>query len=455
MKKHLVPLILLLLVSSATGLLEAETLPQSKNQTDVEEQPRGIPRPEKDYSFSSSGPLGSSSSYYFNVHRSLQSFSSSFASILASLFRDYTSSEQQTPTDAWGEELVYSVRINCGGGAFTDSTGTQWAEDTFYNADGASVVGFDAFRFLFGTQDADVYQTWRSELGWLAESLVYTIPMDNGAYEVTLWFPNRLILFGKFVIWAQGLLAFSSDDFTNNDSAPNQAVAVTIRTQVAEEELVLEFVPEGSEAYVAAIEVVPVSASGEFETILINAGGDLHVDVLGRTWLADSYFTGGSTFSISNLDVIGTQDDYIYQTERCCGSFSYEIPVPSGDYEIILHFAEIWFTEERSRLFDITMEGNTVFSNIDLVQLGEGQNDKALTLESPQQVTDGAISISFISVSFTDRDIWVVHPKVSGIEINLLGDHLAHAVASGPYFAADSDNDGSESVVVDGFLSHT
>jgi len=76
-------------------------------------------------------------------------------------------------------------------------------------------------------------------------------------------------------------------------------------------------------------------------------------------------------------------------------------------------------------------------------------------LESPQQVTDGALSISFISVSFTDRDIWVVHPKISGIEINLLGDHLAHAVAGGPYFAADSDNDGSESVVVDGFLSHT
>lgn len=102
------------------------------------------------------------------------------------------------------------------------------------------------------------------------------------------------------------------------------------------------------------------------------------------------------------------------------------------------------------RLFDIFIEGNKMFSNVDIVQLGGGQPLRALTLETPQLISDGAVSISL-----TETVPAVNAPKLSGIEIKLLEYHLAHAVTNGPYFVVDSDDDGSESVSVDGFLSHT
>lgn len=71
-----------------------------------------------------------------------------------------------------------------------------------------------------------------------------------------------------------------------------------------------------------------------------------------RTWSEDTLFTGGSTYSISNVAVANTVDDTIYQSERV-GEFSYSIPVPAGNYEIVIHFAELYV-----RLFfpDISVE---------------------------------------------------------------------------------------------------
>jgi hypothetical protein len=60
-----------------------------------------------------------------------------------------------------------------------------------------------------------------------------------------------------------------------------------------------------------------------------------------RTWSADSFFTGGSTYSITSVTVANTDDDPIYQLERV-GTFSYAIPVPVGTYEINIHLAELY-----------------------------------------------------------------------------------------------------------------
>jgi hypothetical protein len=69
--------------------------------------------------------------------------------------------------------------------------------------------------------------------------------------------------------------------------------------------------------------------------------GETYVEVSGtRTWLADRYFSGGSTFSDFSKNIQNTDDDPIYETERN-GEMTYEIPVPTGSYEIALHFAEV------------------------------------------------------------------------------------------------------------------
>ena len=74
--------------------------------------------------------------------------------------------------------------------------------------------------------------------------------------------------------------------------------------------------------------------------ILINTGGPATIDPENRTWVADSYFVGGNTYSSSQVEIINTDNDVIYQSERY-GNFKYEIPIPRASYSVVLHFAEI------------------------------------------------------------------------------------------------------------------
>jgi Malectin domain len=62
-----------------------------------------------------------------------------------------------------------------------------------------------------------------------------------------------------------------------------------------------------------------------------------------RTWIADTYFTGGSKYVSPdpNVDFDGTVDDVIYLTMRE-GVFSYDIAVPPGTYDVILHFVDLY-----------------------------------------------------------------------------------------------------------------
>ena len=76
-------------------------------------------------------------------------------------------------------------------------------------------------------------------------------------------------------------------------------------------------------------------------TLFVGSAGGVYLENAGvRTWAADRYFTGGFLYGDSLKAIANTLDDTIYQTERS-GLFSYEIPVPLGSYEIIVHLAEM------------------------------------------------------------------------------------------------------------------
>jgi hypothetical protein len=84
----------------------------------------------------------------------------------------------------------------------------------------------------------------------------------------------------------------------------------------------------------------PAPVGSAFQTILINCGGISYTDTQGRIWSRDQYFQGGSTYANTATNIIDTEDDRIYWSERY-GTFTYNIPVPLGNYEVVLHFAEI------------------------------------------------------------------------------------------------------------------
>ena len=99
--------------------------------------------------------------------------------------------------------------------------------------------------------------------------------------------------------------------------------------------------------------------------ILINCGGLTYLDSAGQLWSADMYFVGGSTFSTTH-SITGTSDPTLYQTERYAPTLRYNIPVVNDTYTVTLYFAEIYFDAPGQRVFNVSIEGQTVLQNFDI-----------------------------------------------------------------------------------------
>ena len=149
--------------------------------------------------------------------------------------------------------------------------------------------------------------------------------------------------------------------------------------------------------------------------LLINAGGASFLDSLGRTWVADRDFTGGSLYS-AGIAIENTVEDALYQTERY-GDFGYDIAVPAaGCYAVDLHFAEIWWGVfggggDGSRLFNVLFEGQQLLSSFDIHATA---GPMAATVQSfTVQVDDGNLDLEFVTL--------VDNAKVSAVAVELIG----------------------------------
>lgn len=117
--------------------------------------------------------------------------------------------------------------------------------------------------------------------------------------------------------------------------------------------------------------------------------------------------------------------------------------------QVILHFTELFWQQEQQRTFDVVIESTTFYA-VDPVKLG-GAPYVAFTLESAETVSDG-----FLSISMSSLIPAVDFPKLSAIEVKLVGRHRAHAVSNGPYYAVEeTEGSGSATVDVDAGPSHT
>jgi Malectin domain len=88
-------------------------------------------------------------------------------------------------------------------------------------------------------------------------------------------------------------------------------------------------------------------------------------------------------------------DDRLYQSDRF-GTFCYNIPVENGDYEVTLKFAEIYCISVGQRVFNVLIEGKTVFSKLDLIaKVGP---KAAYDVVAPITVADGVLNNTFQSV---------------------------------------------------------
>lgn len=145
----------------------------------------------------------------------------------------------------------------------------------------------------------------------------------------------------------------------------------------------------------------------------INAGGNRYIDTDGNEWEGDRPYAvgefgylGGQTSS-TNDPIARTDDDQLFQTERY-GLQAYQFNVPTGEYQVKLLLADIYFTSPNERLMDVDIEGERKIADLDIY--AEVGHDVALVYTFNNiSVSDGLLEIEFSGS--------VRRPKISAIEV--------------------------------------
>ena len=140
-------------------------------------------------------------------------------------------------------------------------------------------------------------------------------------------------------------------------------------------------------------EVVSATTEAEATAVVyaINAGGSAYTATDGVVFSADQLVSGGKTYT-SSAGILGTDDDPVYQSERY-GNFSYELPIANGTYQVSLLVAEIYFDAPNKRVFDVSIEGQSQVSNLDI--FAETGKNAAYAITKTVAVTDGGLTIAF------------------------------------------------------------
>ncbi len=147
----------------------------------------------------------------------------------------------------------------------------------------------------------------------------------------------------------------------------------------------------------------------------INAGGP-QITHNGNLFSADQYGVGGEPFANASAQV-----PTLYQTERTDDqlNFDYAIPLPTGNYTVILHFAEIYWGASGGgplgtgqRVFDVSIEGNLIMDNYDII--ADVGTQTTVTKTFNIAVADGQLDIEFSALPASGG---VNQPKISALEV--------------------------------------
>ena len=130
--------------------------------------------------------------------------------------------------------------------------------------------------------------------------------------------------------------------------------------------------------------------------IFINCGGPEYVSFSGDTFIADAYFSpapGTKYLGVGPID--NTNDEILYLSERYGNPFSYNIPLPDGDYTVNLHFAEVYSGAQAPgiRVMDISIESTTVLTGYDIISDVGYKTAVIKSFSTP--LNDGTLNIDF------------------------------------------------------------
>jgi hypothetical protein len=139
-----------------------------------------------------------------------------------------------------------------------------------------------------------------------------------------------------------------------------------------------------------------------FTPIRINSGGGSYTDSQGNVWSPDSGYSGGSVVSTTNT-IAGTPDQGLYQNWRAAPDAAPLVytftGIQNGTRTVTLDFADAVSTAAGQRVFNVSINGVTVLSNVDIYQAA-GAN-RAVSQSFTVTVSTGQIAIQFTKVSGT------------------------------------------------------
>jgi hypothetical protein len=293
-----------------------------------------------------------------------------------------------------------AVRILVGSdqsGSYIDRFGNHWLSDKYFTG-GQAVAGVT--NFFFPPADPVLYRTMRQG------SFAYDIPLKKDTdYEMRLYFAERQYRYGNrvagdgenlrtFQVRANGRAILDRFDIIEDSGFAATTVRAFKNIGAAQDgKLHLQFVAERDQPLLAAIELLPMVA-GSIPPIRIHMSLSQYTDQAGNTWNSDNFYIGGQLFD-SGTGVSELQDPDLFSVARF-GNFSYAIPVPPGRYALTLYFAETWFHDPGRRVFDVTCNGSTLISGLDIVkQVGFGRVYKR-TFHGLQPNGQGKLLISFL-----------------------------------------------------------
>lgn len=173
-----------------------------------------------------------------------------------------------------------TIRIRCGGAAFTDSLERIWSADAFYTGG----FSYSAAATILGSGDAGLYQSERA-----GKQFGYRIPVANGDYTVRLHFaeiywknPGSRI----FSVMLEGRPMISGLDLCGA-AGPGGVLVRETQQNVADGFLDLAFSAQLDAAKISAIEILPTAKVDHL----------MHADIRAPEWIVD--YAGKGLASVS------------------------------------------------------------------------------------------------------------------------------------------------------------
>lgn len=287
------------------------------------------------------------------------------------------------------------IRINAGTELEATDGGSTFIGDTYFAE--ASSVGPISGNSISGTTNDAIYQSERISNGSF-DPFGYSIPVENGTYAITLHFAETA--FGNsgqrvFDVEVEGVTVLDDFDIVAK-VGPNTATQENIvNVPVNDGELNIDFISVIERAKISAIEVSGAVAQVTIPFAL-NAGGTAYTST-DYDWQEDdgTYFLEeGMAFGNSN-EIENTTDDPLYQTERFHPTLRFVLPgIEKGIYTIELHFAETNHQSADQRVFDISIEGNTVKNDYDIFAEAGGFANAIIEEFDDVAILDGILNVT-------------------------------------------------------------